>query len=242
MVRLRQGDFDRETTYSDDPVAIARAFADAGARWLHVVDLDGARDRTPRQFGIVASIIEAVGATSRWRCPGVCVRRRRSRPPWHWVPCGSCSGRHSSANGTSRRSRHAPRCRADRRIARCPGRAGRRAGLGPGADGDHVETVLIRLAAAGIETFEVTAIDRDGELQGPDLGLLRRLVELARGRIIASAGITTLDDLQDVQRLGCAGAIVGRALYEGRLDLRAAIRAVDVAGGTPGLGDQPEPG
>ena len=81
-------------------------------------------------------------------------------------------------------------------------------------------------ADAGVTTFEVTAIERDGLLIGPDLALYERMVAIGRGAIIASAGISTLDDLRAVHAIGCTGAIVGRALYEGRLDLADAIEMV----------------
>ena len=79
------------------------------------------------------------------------------------------------------------------------------------------------LADVGVTTFEVTAIDRDGTLEGPDVDLLARVVGLGRGAIIASAGIASLADVRDVRDLGCAGAIVGRALYDGRLALADAL-------------------
>jgi len=82
------------------------------------------------------------------------------------------------------------------------------------------------LSDAGIATFEVTAIDRDGLLEGPDLALLRSLVALGRGRIIASGGVSSIDDVIAVQAAGCAGAIVGRALYEGRIDLAALVASL----------------
>ena len=85
------------------------------------------------------------------------------------------------------------------------------------------------LADAGVTSFEVTAVERDGMLVGPDLDLLRRLVGLDHGRVIASGGITTLEDLRAVRDLGCAGAIVGRAIYEGALDLGEAMEAVATA-------------
>jgi len=90
-----------------------------------------------------------------------------------------------------------------------------------------VRRALEGLADAGVATVEVTAIDRDGTLGGPDLELLERMVAPARCAVIASAGITTLADLRAVRLLGCAGAIVGRALYEGVLDLAAALAAAD---------------
>ena len=83
------------------------------------------------------------------------------------------------------------------------------------------------LADHGVTTFEVTAIERDGLLQGPDLDLLGRAVTLRRGRIIASAGITSKKDIAAVRAIGCAGAIIGRALYEARLSLRDALSAAE---------------
>jgi phosphoribosylformimino-5-aminoimidazole carboxamide ribotide isomerase len=94
-----------------------------------------------------------------------------------------------------------------------------------GAPGVEADTALRALADAGIVTFEVTAIGRDGRLEGPDLALLRRLVELRRGKIVASGGIGSVDDLRTVRDLGCTGVIVGRALYEGRVDLAEAVAA-----------------
>jgi phosphoribosylformimino-5-aminoimidazole carboxamide ribotide isomerase len=82
-----------------------------------------------------------------------------------------------------------------------------------------------RLADVGVTTFEVTAVDRDGLLGGPDLALLERLVAIGRGSIIASGGIRSAVDLRAVRDLGCAGAIVGRALYDGSMSVEAALRA-----------------
>ena len=102
-----------------------------------------------------------------------------------------------------------------------------------------------RITDEGVETLVVTAIDRDGLLEGPDLDLLERLVGLDRGRIIASGGISSIDDVLAARRIGCAGAIVGRALYEGRLDLRASTLAEALAEREPGLsalsGPRPRP-
>jgi phosphoribosylformimino-5-aminoimidazole carboxamide ribonucleotide (ProFAR) isomerase len=94
------------------------------------------------------------------------------------------------------------------------------------APGVHVTEALAVLADQGVQTFEVTSIERDGLLEGPDLALLRELVALGRGRMVASAGISSVDDLRAVRSLGCAGAIVGRALYEDRISLPEAIAAL----------------
>jgi phosphoribosylformimino-5-aminoimidazole carboxamide ribotide isomerase len=99
-------------------------------------------------------------------------------------------------------------------------------GWAPEAGGVDPAEIIARLVDAGVTTFEVTAIERDGLLIGPDLVLYERMVAIGRGAIIASAGISTVADLRAVRAIGCSGAIVGRALYEGRLDLADAIAAV----------------
>ena len=91
------------------------------------------------------------------------------------------------------------------------------------APGPDALDAIALLADRGVTTFEVTAIDRDGLLQGPDLDLFGRAVALGRGRIIASAGITSRKDVASVRAIGCAGAIIGRALYEGQLSLQDAL-------------------
>ena len=100
-------------------------------------------------------------------------------------------------------------------------------GWRPGAAGVPAAEAIGMLADAGIDTFEVTAIERDGSLEGPDLALLRSLVALERGRIIASGGVASIEDVLAVQAAGCAGAIVGKAIYEGRIDLRALLVALE---------------
>lgn len=226
VVRLRQGDFSRETAYGDDPRATARAFADAGAAWLHVVDLDGAVAGEPLQLELVAQVVaEGVGRLRVELSGGLRTAEAAAG--------ALATGASRIAVGTAalRDPGFAARLVAQHGEERIAAAIDVRDGLAlgdgwrPGAPGLPAAAALQRLADAGIVTFEVTAVDRDGLLEGPDLDLLRSLIDLGRGRIIASGGITTIDDLLRVQAAGCAGAIVGRALYEGRIDLAAAIAA-----------------
>jgi phosphoribosylformimino-5-aminoimidazole carboxamide ribotide isomerase len=226
VVRLEQGDFDRETSFADDPVAVAQSFVDQGARWLHVVDLDGARSGTPAHADVIGAIVAAVGER---------------------VAVEVAGGLRSSEAVDAVLAHGARRVVVGTAALRDPGFAGRlverhgsaaiavaldvRQGLAvgqgwvPGSGGVPVEPALDALAAVGVETFEVTAIDRDGVLAGPDLDLYRRLVARGRGAIIASAGIASTADLAAIRELGCRGAIIGRALYDGRLSLEAALSA-----------------
>jgi len=227
VVRLRQGDFGHETAYHDDPRRVASEFAAAGATWIHVVDLDGARAGEPRQLEIVASIVAETLGRVRIEAGGG-LRTEVA------VAGAIATGVARVAVGTaairdpSFAARLVDRHGAERVVASIDVRDGLALGEGwrPGAAGLPVHEAVVRLADAGIDTFEVTAIERDGLLEGPDLDLLRSLVALDRGRIIASGGVATVDDLLTVAAAGCAGAIVGRALYEGRIDLASAIRAV----------------
>jgi phosphoribosylformimino-5-aminoimidazole carboxamide ribonucleotide (ProFAR) isomerase len=95
----------------------------------------------------------------------------------------------------------------------------------PGAQGVLPADAVAALADTGVTTFAATAIDRDGRLEGPDLALLQSLVALGRGRVIASGGIGAVEDIRRVREVGCSGAIVGKALYEGRIDIAEALEA-----------------
>ena len=224
VVRLREGDFARETIYGDDPVSVARAFADAGATWLHVVDLDGARAGQPQQAAIVASIVAEIGARMRVQVGGG-LRDEAS------IATVLDAGAERVVIGTAALQQPAlvgrvvRRHGAERIVVALDVRAGQAVGEGWRTDavGRPVVDALRRVTDQGVEIFAVTAIERDGLLEGPDLDLLGRLVGLGPGRIIASGGIGSTADVLAVRRLGCAGAIVGRALYEGRLDLVATI-------------------
>jgi phosphoribosylformimino-5-aminoimidazole carboxamide ribotide isomerase len=230
VVRLRQGDFDQETSYSDDPVAIAVEFAAAGAEWLHVVDLDGARSGVPAQMATVAAIVAAVGGEVRVEIAGGLRTRETVQLALvagaTRVVVGTAALRDASFAAAIVREHG-----SDRVAAAIDVRDGRASGEGWDSAAPTTDAVdaISQLADAGVTTFEVTAIDRDGLLQGPDLNLLRRAVALDRGRIIASAGIASVEDLAAVQGIGCDGAIVGRALYEGQLSLREALGAVETA-------------
>ncbi len=228
VVRLRRGDFDQETSYGDDPVAIARAFADAGAVWLHIVDLDGARAGEPRQLGLAAEIVaEAYGRMQVEIGGGLRTAEAIAGALGTGAAravIGTALLRDPAFAGTLV-ARHGP----DRLVASIDVRDGLALGEGwrEGAAGLPAADAIAGLAAAGIETFEVTAIERDGLLEGPDLDLLSSLVALGGGRIIASGGVATVEDVVAVQAAGCAGAIVGRALYEDRIDLRALMTMLD---------------
>jgi phosphoribosylformimino-5-aminoimidazole carboxamide ribotide isomerase len=224
VVRLRRGDFDTETTYGDDPASVAAVFANAGAEWIHVVDLDGARGGLPVNESAVAAIVAAVDGRAGTELAGglrsmdavdnafaagagrVVVGTAALRDP-------SFAGALVAAYG------------AEAVVAAIDVRDGQAVGDGwrSGATGRDALLAVAALSDVGVTTFEVTAISRDGLLEGPDLDLLGQMVDLGRGDVIASGGVSSLPDLRAVAELGCIGAIVGRAIYEGRIDLGEAI-------------------
>jgi phosphoribosylformimino-5-aminoimidazole carboxamide ribotide isomerase len=222
VVRLQQGDFQRETIYADDPQRVAQEFAEAGAEIVHVVDLDGARAGEPTQLDRVSAIAAVIGVEAAGGIRSITDVDAAFQAGARRVVLGTAALRDSelvraavTAHGTG-----AVAIAIDVRDGRAVGHAWQ------SGDGPPATEVIHRLADAGATWFEVTAIDRDGLLGGPDLDLLERVVAIGRGHLIASAGIRDVADLVAVRDLGCAGAIVGRALYEGRLDLRAAITSL----------------
>ena len=235
VVRLSEGDFTRETVYGADPEEVAGRFAAAGARWIHIVDLDGAREGGRRQTEVVTRVVAAAG-------PGISCEVAGGLRDETAVAAALAAGAARAVIGTAALQdpgfvgRLVARFGAERIAVALDVRDSLAIGEGwvPGAPGVPADQALSALADRGARTFIVTAIERDGLLGGPNLELLGRMVALGRGEVVASAGLASLEDIAAVRALGCAGAIVGRALYEGRVDLAAAVRLV--------YGEEPAPG
>jgi phosphoribosylformimino-5-aminoimidazole carboxamide ribotide isomerase len=222
-VRLVEGDFDRETVYGDDPVAVARGFAGEGARWIHVVDLDAARTGVPANT-------RAVEAVAGLGAPGVSVQAsggvRSLEAAERLFACGVAR----VVIGTA--AVEAPGLLAEA-AARWPGRVA--AGLDhrggevmvrgwTAGSGRRLSEVLPALADAGAAAVVVTDISRDGTMSGPDVEGLAALAAAAGVPLIASGGVSSLEDLSALASVpGLAGVIVGRALYEGRFGVADAL-------------------
>jgi phosphoribosylformimino-5-aminoimidazole carboxamide ribotide isomerase len=222
-VRLHQGDFEQETAYGEDPIAVALAFARAGARWLHVVDLDAARG-TGDNRTVIEAILGAVdvpvelGGGVR---DGTWLERGAAR-----VVLGSLAV--SDPAGVARMA------------ARYPGRVA--AGLDhrngevrvqgwQSGSGLGVAEAVARVAVPGLAALVVTSIATDGTLGGPDLPGLKAVLELTEVPVIASGGVRGVEDLRALGRMGSAGrglagVIVGKAFYEGRLDISSALEVL----------------
>jgi phosphoribosylformimino-5-aminoimidazole carboxamide ribotide isomerase len=226
-VRLAQGDFGRETVYGTDPVERAQAFEAAGARWLHVVDLDAARTGVGANRPVVAAIAAAVGIPVQ---AGGGVRQPDD------VAELLDAGVARVMIGTAAILQEGFLAGV---AARWPGKVGaavdhrdgevRVKGWAEGY-GHEVASVVRDLGAAGAAVVMVTEISRDGLMLGPDITGYRLLLEECDVPLIASGGVGTLDDIRRLTWLQAggrrlAGVIVGRALYEGRFNVPEAVAA-----------------
>jgi len=221
-VRLIQGEYDKQITYKDDPVAQAKEFYEAGAAWLHVVDLDGAKQARPVNAEVVARIAEDVpmkielgggirdeAAIVKMLDAGVArlILGSSAIKQFEWF---------------SEMARKYPN----------------RLVLGLDARGANLATEgWLELGALSILDFArkaadlpldaiiYTDISKDGMLAGPNIERTQQLVETVDLPIVAAGGVTTVQDVKTLKAAGVAGAIIGRALYEGTIDLAEALAA-----------------
>jgi phosphoribosylformimino-5-aminoimidazole carboxamide ribotide isomerase len=222
-VRLVRGAMDSATVFNDDPAAQARTFAAAGAQWIHVVDLDGAFAGKPKNAAAVEAVVRASRAQVQL---GGGIRDAATIEAWLGksvarVVLGTVAVKNPNLVREA--------CR------RWPGRVA----LGIDARGGKVavegwaETASVtvldlarRFEDAGAAAIVHTDIDRDGALQGVNVAATAALARALKTPVIASGGIASLDDLAALrahENDGIAGAIVGRALYDGRVDLKSAL-------------------
>lgn len=230
-VRLEKGEAARETVYGDDPIAVARGFSDAGARWVHVVDLDaafadgsnralvrelaaavplrvqtggGLRSEDDLAAVLESGVARAVIGTAALEDPGL-VRRAVERWGAERIAVGlDARGRQPAARGWTE------------------------------AAGGDLFDVARSLVHAGARTIVYTDIERDGMMAGPNLVMSAALARFSGAEVIVSGGVRGVEDVEDAwaeRRAGARidGVIVGKALYEGRIDLAEAVRRVEVA-------------
>jgi phosphoribosylformimino-5-aminoimidazole carboxamide ribotide isomerase len=211
--RLEQGDYDRATFYGD-PVELARDFAAAGATRIHVVDLDGARAARIRP-DVVAALVGAAAPVPVQASGGV----RSVADAEALIRAGA----NRVVVGTSAWTLLDDLVAAlgERLVVAVDVRDGVVRARGWTEGSLDVEDAIERCVAAHVPRLLCTAIERDGTLHGPDLELVRHVIERSRLPVLAAGGISSDDDLESLARAGAEGAIVGRALLEGRLSVRA---------------------
>jgi phosphoribosylformimino-5-aminoimidazole carboxamide ribotide isomerase len=215
-VRLQQGDYTKETVFGADPAAMAQRWVEQGARYLHLVDLDGAREGHPVNGPAIRAIVEAVD-----------------------VPCQLGGGLRSEDHIREALSWGVQRVILGTRALQDPDWLQAMSNAFPGQIVLGIDARNGRVATAGwLEISEKSALElarecadfplaalvytdisRDGMLQGPNLEAMRAMTQAVALPVIASGGVTTADDVRRLQQAGLAGCIVGRALYEGRVQL-----------------------
>lgn len=224
-VRLTQGDYDRETVFDDDPAAVARRWADQGARRLHVVDLDGARDGVRGNAEAVSAIIAAVD-----------------------IPVQLGGGVRDAAEARRLIDMGVDRVIFGTAAIEAPDQVKNAVeDLGPehvivGVDakdgmvqtrgwleGSQVSAADLarQMVDLGVRRFIYTDTSRDGTMTHPNFDAVAELQDNLRYPVIVAGGIASIEDLVELAKLGVAGAISGMAIYSGALDLRRAIETID---------------
>jgi phosphoribosylformimino-5-aminoimidazole carboxamide ribotide isomerase len=239
-VRLTRGEFGTETTYDRDPRDAAQRWVQDGARALHVVDLDGAKEGEPVNFEHLERIAAAVDVPVQY---GGGLRNIGA------VRAAFAAGATRAMLGTAAYRDLDLLDLAldefgDRVVVSIDARGGTLAGQG-WTEGTEIPAniAVTRLGERGVRRFVFSSIDRDGMLAGPDLDGVRQIAEALRGTFIYSGGVASLQDLErlvSLRQVNLTGVIVGKALYEGRFTV-AAGQAMLTEGAPPGDADHTTP-
>jgi phosphoribosylformimino-5-aminoimidazole carboxamide ribotide isomerase len=223
-VRLRQGDYEQETVFDDDPVAVARQFAAQGAKHLHIVDLDGAREGLPVNLPAVQEILAVVDIECEL---GGGIRDEQSvRELLGFGLARLVIG--TSALKEPEWFREACRQYPGKLVLGIDARDGRVATDGWLNTSEVSATELaMQFAGERLASIVYTDIATDGMLAGPNLAAMAAMQAAVQVPVIASGGVTTAADVAQLTSAGLAGCIIGRALYEGTLTLADALRAAN---------------
>lgn len=226
-VRLRQGEYDQETSYDDDPVDAAKRWEDGGAAYLHVVDLDGAREGEPENLGTVERIAAAVdcpievgGGLRSTEAVGLILEAGAAR-----VVVGTAALCDPEFLAETIAIQDAGKV-----VVSVDARGGKVSLSGwTESSGVDVADAVIDLSRRGVERFLFTPIEVDGMMTGPNLPELVRVAAATEAHVIASGGVGTLEHLRTLAAEAPAnveGVIVGKALYEGRFTVPEALEAL----------------
>jgi phosphoribosylformimino-5-aminoimidazole carboxamide ribotide isomerase len=229
VVRLRRGDYNDQTTYAVDPVDVARKFQDAGCKWLHIVDLDGAKEGRPVNLTIIEKIVRSTALQVE---VGGGIRTEESMEyvlaiGAHRIILGTraladMAWFRAMAQDARFRNRLVLGLDAKDGLVRTHGWT--QGGTG-GAEAPKAADIARDVDTLPLAAIIYTDISRDGMLQGPNVAATARLLKVCKKvPIVHSGGVTTVADLTALKELPIQGIIVGRALYEGTLNLEDAVR------------------
>lgn len=219
-VRLYKGDYANMTVYSDDPLSVAKDFEAAGAEWIHTVDLEGARDGTTPNLDVVAAIAKE---TSLKVEIGGGIRNLETVE--RYLAAGVSRVIIGTAAVTDEEFLiRATKLYGEKIVVGADVRDGRVAIKGWLCDsGIELSDFLMRMQSHGISTVICTDISKDGAMKGTNLGLYARLAREFDMNVVASGGVSTIEDVKALREMKLYGAIIGKAYYTGAIDLREAI-------------------
>ncbi|TYS15248.1 1-(5-phosphoribosyl)-5-[(5-phosphoribosylamino)methylideneamino]imidazole-4-carboxamide isomerase [Rossellomorea vietnamensis] len=222
-VRLLQGDYSKETVYGDSPFEMAKRFVDEGSEWIHMVDLDGAKEGSRVNDQFVLAVANDLGAKVQI---GGGIRTEEDIEYY-------------LNNGVQRVIIGSLAVSETELVKSWLAKYGDRIAIGLDAKDGYVAThgwietsekkavdLGIELADAGAETFIFTDIATDGMLSGPNVKAVVELAEATGKEVIASGGVSSMEDLRLLKESGVAGAIVGKAIYTGKFSVKEAVEEV----------------
>ncbi len=223
-VRLTKGDFSAKKVYSDDIYGVAKGFLDQGARALHIVDLDGAKQGKPVNSGIISSIIDSFGGSLEIEVGG---GLRRESDAAFYLDAGA---KHAIIGTAAVEDNDF--------LIRLAAAFGDGIAVGIDAKNDFAATrgwlgetgvsgfeMAEKLVSEGIRHIIYTDISRDGTLGGGNIPLYKKLAAISGIVLTASGGISGVDEIIKLKEMGLCGVILGKALYEGKITLKEALSA-----------------
>ena len=229
VVRLRRGDFSGKVVYSEEPIAVAKEWERQGAQWMHLVDLDGAMTGEYRNLPLIGKICQAVGCAVEI---GGGIRTREG------IQKGLAQGASRIILGT-RAAQEGSFLKKmihefGKKIAVAVDTQQGKLVTHGWTKTTSIEVIdfVSRLEKLGVELMVVTDVNKDGMLLGPNLELMESVLKTVHCQVIASGGVSSLQDLIDLRKLSLRypclqGVIIGKALYEGKFTLKEALDSVD---------------
>lgn len=221
-VRLTQGDYDEKKIYDENPLAVARTFVADGAKYLHVIDLDGAREGKPVNFAVITRITKEVGVPIE---AGGGIRTFEDAKAYLETGVERIIVSTAALDSPETLKQIVAEYGPGRIVVSVDAKNDIVATEGWLKSSEKVETFLKRIADIGITTIIYTDIERDGTLTGPNYDRIREVLKKPF-RVIAAGGVESAQDVPTLSEMGAYGVVIGKALYENRIDLKTLVSAV----------------
>lgn len=222
-VRLLQGDYAQETVYSEDPVSVAKQFEDAGAKRLHIIDLDGSREGYPVNIAAIEKMIGSVGIPVQ---VGGGVRNENAANDLYNAGASRVYMGTAAIQNPEIVKALCQKHGSDAVIIAIDARDGKVAVNG-WLEGTEVsaQDLAQQMREDGVTRILFTDISRDGTLSGPNLDSVQSMVETSNLKVIAAGGIASAEHIRNLSDVGAEGAVIGKAIYTGEIDLHEIFQA-----------------